>query len=100
MEYTSNGILYLDDIIYGSVSRMKTTNIWSNQKMTSMQITDNKGQKITVINLPSAIKQAALFMQYCHKDPGRSRRDDELKIYWSHMHSKLLELRSMADADK
>ena len=100
MEYTSNGILYLDDIISGIVSRIKTTNIWSNQKMTSMRITDNKGQKIKVTDLPSAIKQADLFMQYCQKDPGRSRGDDELKIYWSHMHFKLLELRSMADADK
>lgn len=65
-----------------------------------MQITDINGQSIMVTDLATAIKQAPLFMQYRHKDPGRSRWDDEMKIYWSHMHSKLLELRSMADADK
>lgn len=65
-----------------------------------MQITDIKGQSITVTDLPAAIKQAALFKQYRHKDKGRGKRDDELKIYWSDMHSKLFKLRLTADAGK
>lgn len=68
--------------------------------MTAMQIIDNKGEKITVTDLATAIKQAALFKQYRHKDKGRGKRDAELKIYWSEMHSKLLKLRLTADAGK
>ena len=65
-----------------------------------MHITDINGQSIMVTDLATAIKQASLFKQYRHKDPGSGKRDHELKIYWSHMHSELLELRTMADAGK
>ncbi len=53
-----------------------------------------------VTDLPTAIQQAALFKQYRHKDTGRGKRDEELKMYWSHMHSELLKLCDRSDADK
>ncbi|WP_159471186.1 hypothetical protein [Dyadobacter sp. 3J3] len=65
-----------------------------------MQITDIKGEKITVTVLTTAIKQAALFKLFRHKEPGRGKRDDELKIYWSHIHSELLKRCFKADAGK
>jgi hypothetical protein len=58
-----------------------------------MHITDSYDEHIVVTDLTAAIKQAALFKQYGHKDAESCKRDDELKIYWTDLHAKLLKLR-------
>jgi hypothetical protein len=63
----------------------------------AMQITDINDQQITVTDLPAAIKQAALFKQYRHKDVEFSKRDNELEIYWTDTYTKLLKLQSEPD---
>ncbi|GLU56242.1 hypothetical protein [Dyadobacter frigoris] len=63
-----------------------------------MRIIDNKGQMIAVTDLPAAIIQAALFKDYRHTDAEFGKQDDELKIYWADLHTKLLKLRSDVDS--
>lgn len=63
-----------------------------------MHITDNNGQMIKVTDLSAAIKQTALFKDYRHKDAESCKQDDELKIYWTDLYTKLLKLRSELDS--
>jgi hypothetical protein len=58
-----------------------------------MHIVDKYDQHIFVTDLTAAITQAALFKEYRHKDAKSGKRDDELKIYWTDLHTKLLKLR-------
>ncbi|TKT84897.1 hypothetical protein [Dyadobacter frigoris] len=62
-----------------------------------MHITDSHDQQIKVTDLPEAIRQAALFKQYRHKDAKSGKRDDELQFYWKDLHIKLLKLQSESD---
>jgi len=62
-----------------------------------MHITDRHDQHIIVTDLTGAINQAALFKEYRHKDAESGKRDDQLKIYWTDLHTKLLELQAELD---
>jgi hypothetical protein len=57
-----------------------------------MHITDNHEQQLTVTDLTAAIKQAALFKEYRHREAESGKRDEELKIYWTNLHTKFLKL--------
>ncbi len=59
-----------------------------------MNITDLNGRQIEVTDLANAIKQAQAFMEYSHEDCGFSELDEQLSIYWTYMHGKLLKLQS------
>jgi hypothetical protein len=58
-----------------------------------MQITDLNGYPITVTNLTLAIKQAAQFMEYRHTDNSFRQMDERLKVYWTDLHTKLVQLK-------
>ena len=57
-----------------------------------MTITDLDGKTITVTDLPEAIKQAAMFKGFRHKDRSFKKMDDRLQAYWTDVHKKLLQL--------
>ncbi len=58
-----------------------------------MFIIDNTGKKIEVTNLPAAIKQVEVFVNYSHDDPAFGELDAELKEYWTDVQKKLLALK-------
>jgi len=59
-----------------------------------MQIKDINDHPLTITDLKKAIRQAKLFKDLRHVDPGFLELDKSLKMYWTDIYNKLIELKN------
>jgi signal transduction histidine kinase len=72
---------------------MLTCHLLTNQvKHSLMHIYDLDGKRVTITDLPEAIRQAGEFKEFRHEDPSFSEMDKKLQAYWSDIHTKLVAL--------